>query len=317
MRRTRTIRSVTFYLALVGCVLCVQAQNASGPTAPGPTVSGTTNSEPAKSGPATPAPATPGPAKSTAFDVVSIRQNVSTDFPRNGPPPFGPTATGYRMTNSPLLLPILAAYVPQGGAAAFTPDRISGLPDWAMQERWDIDARVSDEDIAAWQKPASQAAMLPAMMQAMLVERCKLAVHREMKESAVYLLVLGKSGPKFKETNPDEEHPGGFKLPWGGVLVPSNGGTQTLYGASMASVASVLSLIGGGGGNLGRQIQDKTGLTGKYDITVKPPAPTPGEPYDPSAALFSMVEELGLKLESAKSQVETLVVDHIEKPSAN
>ena len=234
----------------------------------------------------TPSAPTAAPSKAMAFDVVSIRQNVSTDFPRNGPPPFGPTPTGYRMTNSPLLLPILAAYVPQGGGSAFTPDRITGLPDWAMQERWDIDAKVADEDIAEWQKPASQAKMLPAMMQAMLVERCKLAVHRDMKESTVYQLVVGKSGPKFKETNPDEEHPGGFKLPWGGVLVPSNGGTQTLYGASMASVASVLSLIGGP--NLGRQIQDKTGLTGKYDITIKPPAPMPGEAYDPTAMLYSV-----------------------------
>jgi len=257
----------------------------------------------------------PAPSKPMAFDVVSIRRNVSTDLPRNGPPPFGPTPTGYRMTNSPLLLPILTAYVPQGGAAAFTPDRITGLPDWAMQERWDIDARVADEDVVEWQKPASQAKMLPAMMQAMLVERCKLAVHRDMKESAVYELVVGKSGPKLKETNPDEEHPGGFKLPWGGVLVPSNGGTQTLYGASMASVASVLSLIGGP--NLGRQIQDKTGLMGKYDITIKPPAPIPGEAYDPSAMLYSVVDELGLKLDTGKAQVETLVVDHMERPSAN
>jgi len=257
----------------------------------------------------------PTDAKPQTFDVVSIRQNVSTDFPRNGPPPFGPTPTGYRMTNSPILLPILTAYIPRVGGSAFTPDRISGLPDWAMQDRWDIDARVADADIAEWQKPASQAVMLPAMMQAMLEERCKLAVHRDIKESPIYLLVVGKNGPKFKETNPEEEHPGGIKLPWGGVLVPSSGGAQTLYGASMASVASVLSLMGGD--SVGRQIQDKTGLTGKYDIILKPPAPIPGETFDRSAAIFSVVDELGLKLESGKAQVETLVVDHIERPSAN
>jgi len=257
----------------------------------------------------------PTDAKPQTFDVVSIRQNVSTDFPRNGPPPFGPTPTGYRMTNSPILLPILTAYIPRVGGSAFTPDRISGLPDWAMQDRWDIDARVADDAIAEWQKPASQAVMLPAMMQAMLEERCKLAVHRDIKESPIYLLVVGKNGPKFKETNPEEEHPGGIKLPWGGVLVPSSGGAQTLYGASMASVASVLSLMGGD--SVGRQIQDKTGLTGKYDIILKPPAPIPGETFDRSAAIFSVVDELGLKLESGKAQVETLVVDHIERPSAN
>jgi uncharacterized protein (TIGR03435 family) len=105
-------------------------------------------------------------------------------------------------------------------------------------------------------------------------------------------------------------------MPWGGVLVPSNGGAQTLYGASMATVASMLSLFGGA--NLGRQVQDKTGLTGKYDITIKPPAPpAEGEAFDQSAMLFSLVEQLGLKLESGKSQVETLVIDHMEKPTAN
>jgi uncharacterized protein (TIGR03435 family) len=252
----------------------------------------------------------PSPVKPMAFEVVSIRQNL-LDPPRGGPPPFGATPDGYRITNMPLILPILAAFVPKAGGA-FTFDRISGLPDWAMQTRWDIDAKVADEDRAEWQKPATQAAMLQAMFE----ERCKLSTHREMKESTVYLLTVGKAGPKLKETNPDEEHPGGIKMPWGGVLVPSSGGAQTLYGASMTTVASVLSLFGGA--NLGRQIQDKTGLTGKYDITFKPPTPpAEGEAVDPSAMLFSLVEQLGLKLESGKSQVETLVIDHMEKPSAN
>ena len=284
MSGMRLVRLATISILLAGIAVCAHGQGAS------------------------------SPAKPMAFDVVSIRQNQS-DPPRNGPPPFGPTPDGYRMTNMPLILPILAAYVPKAGGA-FTPDRIAGAPDWAMQTRWDIDAKVADEDRAEWSKPASQAVMLPAMMQTMLEERCKLSTHREMKESTVYLLTVGKGGPKFKETNPDEEHPGGIKMPWGGVLVPSGGGGQTLYGASMSTVASVLSLAGGA--NLGRQIQDKTGLTGKYDITISPPPPpAAGEAFDPSAMLFSLVEQLGLKLESGKSQVETLVIDHIEMPSAN
>jgi uncharacterized protein (TIGR03435 family) len=68
----------------------------------------------------------------------------------------------------------------------------------------------------------------------------------------------------------------------------------------------------------GRQIQDSTGLTGKYDITIFPPSsPADGEAVDPIAVLFTLVDKLGLKLESGKSQVETLVIDHMEKPSAN
>jgi len=289
MSRMRLVRfatiSIPLSILLAGIAVCAHGQAASSPTKP------------------------------MAFDVVSIRQDLS-DPPRGGPPPFGATPDGYRMTNMPLIFPIFAAFVPKAGGA-FTPDRISGVPDWAMmQTRWDIDAKVSDEDRAEWQKPASQAVMLPAMMQAMFEERFKLASHREMKESTVYLLTVGKAGPKFKETNPDEEHPGGIKTPWGGVLVPSAGGAQTLYGASMSTLASVLSLVGGI--SLGRQIQDNTGLTGKYDITIFPPSPpADGEAVDPGAVLFALVERLGLKLESGKSQVETLVIDHMEKPSAN
>jgi uncharacterized protein (TIGR03435 family) len=260
------------------------------------------------------------PAKTMAFDVVSIRQNVSEQR-QMGPPQFGPTPDGYRMTNAPLMLPILTAYVPQtGGVAFFTNDRITGLPDWLKMDRYDIDAKVSEEDLAEWQKPASQPAMLKAMLQALLVDRCKLVVHRESKEAPVYFLVVGKNGPKFKETKPDEPHPGGITLPFGGVIVPSQDGMK-LFAAPMASVATLMSSMG----NAGRPVQDKTGLTGKYDIVVHRPDMGPPQASqqggmsapDPGYFIFSVVEELGLKLESGKSSVETLVIDHIEKPSEN
>ena len=275
------------------------------------------------------APAPAAAAKPMAFDVVSIRQNlVAPTQRRNGPPQFGPTADGYRMVGGPLLLPIITAYIPQTGAAAFMPDQIKGLPDWVMREEaYDIDAKVSEEDMAEWQKPASQKTMLPAMMQALLEDRFKLVVHREIKDAPVYLLTVGKGGPKFKESDPTVEHPDGVKLPWGGVLVQSKG-APTLYGTSMASLATLLSSFGGGQG-AGRQIQDKTGLTGRYDITLKPPdmgpppPPSPGDAggaavaSDPASMIFTLVEGLGLKLESGKQPVETLVIDHMERPSAN
>jgi len=272
--------------------------------------------------------AVPGAAKAAkpmAFDVVSIRQNLSPPQQRNGPPQFGPTADGYRMVGGPLLLPLITAYIPRIGAAAFMPDQIKGLPDWVMRDAYDVEAKVSDEDMAEWQKPASQKTMLPAMMQSLLEDRFKLAVHREIKDAPVYLLTVGKGGPKFKESDPTAEHPNGMKLPWGGILVQS-GGAATLYGTSMASLATLLSSFGGNGA--GRQIQDKTGLTGRYDITIKPPdmgpppSSSPGNAggaaaSDPGSMIFMLVEGLGLKLESGKQPVETLVVDHIEKPSEN
>jgi len=264
------------------------------------------------------AQAVPADAKPMAFDVVSVRENKN---PPNGMPAFGPTPDGYHATGMPMILPLLTAYVPQtGGATFYTESQISGLPDWATRDRYDMDAKVSEADQAEWQKPASQPAMLRAMLQSALADRCKLAVHRNTKEVSVLFLEVGKNGPKFKETDPAEEHPGGITLPFGGIIVPNKDGAN-LYGASMASLATLLS----GMGNRGSPIVDKTGLTGKYDLFLKRPesmGPGPGaqpggvSAPDPGSPMLS-VEDLGLKLQAGKSIVETLVIDHMERPSAN
>jgi uncharacterized protein (TIGR03435 family) len=263
-------------------------------------------------------PAAPVPTKRLAFDVVSIKQNLSTGQ-RTGPPQFGPTPDGYRMTSMPLAAVIAIAYPPATGGGIIMPDHVLGLPDWATQQRYDIDAKVTEEDMAQWQKPAAQTAMLEAMLQSLLADRCKLQIHRESKESSAYLLVVGKGGPKFKEADPAATHPAGMTLPGGATVVPSENGELKLYGTSMGMLATVLGSMGGPG--VGRPIQDKTGLTGRYDIVIPRPdmGGGPGGPdgADRGGMVFSMVEALGLKLESGKSSVETLVVDHIEKPSEN
>jgi uncharacterized protein (TIGR03435 family) len=269
------------------------------------------------------APATATPAKEYAFDVVSIRQNKSPMQmmgPQSGPPQFGPTGDGYRMSNMSLDLPLMTAYVPQvGGATFYAQDQVKGIPDWMNAERYDIDARIADEDRAEWQKPEAQKVMLQAMLQALLVERCKLAVHREVKEVGVSSLVLAKGGPKFKETDPTVEHPGGQKMPFGGVLVGHGEDGMSFYDTSMASFASLLSSWANGG----RPVQDKTGLTGKYDFTLK------FGKQDESAddadlgvsplgeMILSGLNNVGLKLDSEKGQVETLVIDHMERPTEN
>jgi uncharacterized protein (TIGR03435 family) len=259
--------------------------------------------------------------KPLAFDVVSIKQNVSTGQ-RTGPPQFGPTPDGYRMTNMPLAVVIVTAYPPTMGNGIIMPDHVLGLPDWATRERYDIDAKVAQEDLAQWQKPAEQTAMLEAMLQSLLVDRCNLLIHRDSKDSSVYLLVVAKGGPKFKETDPAATHPAGMTLPDGATVVPSDNGDIKMYGTSMGMLATLLGSMGGPG--IGRSIQDRTGLTGRYDIVIPRPdmGGGPGGPdgeggADRSGMVFSVVDALGLKLESGKSSVETLVVDHVERPSEN
>lgn len=256
------------------------------------------------------------PPRALAFGVVSIRQNMSpVDVKRAGPPQFGATPDGYRMTDMPLDIAIMTAFPSQSTGAMFSPDDIAGFPDWAKREGYDIEAKVAEEDLPEWQNPALQPAMLRAMLQTMLAERCKIVVHHETRESVVYLLVIGKNGPKFKETDPGKAHPIGTTLPGGATIVPSSNALN-LYGTSMNTLATLLS----GMGKMGRPIQDRTGLTGRYDIVIPKPAAAAegaGPVSDSSDVVYSALEALGLKLQSGKSTVETLVVDHIERPTAN
>ncbi len=160
------------------------------------------------------------------------------------------------------------------------------------------------------------------MLQTMLTERMKLAVHRSSKEGNVFELVVGKDGPKFRETNPAEHHTGQFTLPDGGVMSmePRDGQmVPHLYAATVNDISMLLL------NDTGRQIVDKTGLTGKYDVAVQPnpPRAANGQAQDGAAAMdngpvaFTRANELGLKLVSAKGEIETLVIDYVEKPSEN
>ena len=266
------------------------------------------------------APVASAPAKPRAFDVVSIRPSSPNAIYQ----PMKISADGYRVTMTRLLWEIMMAYVPQDvGTVAFREEDIKGYPSWVTTERYDIDARVSEADLTDWQNPAKQPAMLRAMLQEMFVERCKLVVHREIKEGDVYALVVAKGGPKLKETNPDETPPPGIELPGGGVVVnnPSNG--LILYGVSINSFVSFVSSTL----NPDRRIEDKTGLAGRYDIVLSTPHSSvdsaPSEQKDglsasdPGPTLYSFFRRFGLELESAKGSTETLVIDHIERPSPN
>jgi uncharacterized protein (TIGR03435 family) len=266
------------------------------------------------------APPSTGPdtsAKTWKFEVVSIRQNKSGEAPeRYGLAQYGPTPDGWRMRNGTLSLAILTANVPQNGAAIYTGKQVQGEPEWTSTDRYDIDARISDADRAEWQKPEAQKVMLRAMLQAMLIDRCKLAVHRDLKELAVYSLILSKNGPTFKETIPDQPHPGGTPVPGGGTVVTEDGGhAMHFYAVSLGSLTPLLSNW------IGRPVQNSTGLTGRYDFLLQRPAlggeSLQADGSDLRPSIPSALENLGLKLESAKGQVETLVIDHVERPSEN
>ncbi|HLK62534.1 MAG TPA: TIGR03435 family protein [Bryobacteraceae bacterium] len=147
------------------------------------------------------------------------------------------------------------------------------------------------------------------MLQLLLADRFKLQVHWEKREMPVYALVVGKNGPKLKESAADA-------TPFGNLSVKGRNYEVTLTKADMDTI------VGGVANSFpDRPVVDRTGLTGSYDVklvyTPDVPSNRRGEPDPSDISIFTAVQELGLKLEPQKATIEVLVIDHAEKPSEN
>jgi uncharacterized protein (TIGR03435 family) len=169
--------------------------------------------------------------------------------------------------------------------------------------------------MAEWQKQGLQKDMLHAMLRTLLAERCKLLIHSTTTEAPIYELVVGKNGPKLTEATPGALAPsGGIRFPEGGGMVPYRRGEKPeirFFDLSMTSLAANLSR------SSTRPILDKTGLTGRYDFVIMMGNDEDESASDPASPTHWQIEKLGLTLKPAKAPTVTLVIDHIEKPSAN
>lgn len=141
------------------------------------------------------------------------------------------------------------------------------------------------------------------MLLALLIDRFQLRFHRESSESPVYLLVKGRTEPKLEPTKHSNERM--FLAGMGG------GGNGSAQGgnATMHFIASQLSR------SLSRPVLDRTSLIGAFDFTLDHVHDL--EDYDSVAIAQRTVRGLGLKLESSRGQVETIFIDHLDKPAAN
>lgn len=234
------------------------------------------------------------------YDVVSIVPNKSD----NGNWGINTHDASFTATNISLQSLVANAYNIRDGL-------ISGIPAWAGSARFDVNAKIVDPDLPALKKLTKE--QRAAMLAAILAERFQLKVHTETKILPVYELVVLKQGPKFKESKTQDEKSGGMS---------ASDSEVTLTAAPLASLIYMLA------GHLHRTVIDKTGLNAKYDLHMKWAAdraamagPDGGrvEASDESGpSIFTALQEqLGLKLESTKGPVTTLVVDHAEPPSAN
>ena len=195
------------------------------------------------------------------------------------------------------------------------PENVLGLPDWARSARYDIQARVDPDDIAAFKKLSnlSMADTITAfsthhptgemlMMQNLLTDRFHLRVHWETRDRGVYTINLAKGGLRMKPAA-DPLH---------GEMT-FNRGHLAGKGVPLTFLASLLEIP------TERPVIDKTNLPGSFDFDLKfdPHDSTDNnETNDPD--LFTAVQEqLGLKLESTHAPVPVLVIDHVDPPTPN
>ncbi len=200
---------------------------------------------------------------------------------------------------------------------------VEGGPAWIKSERYDINAvAVGTPGMPVMRGP---------MMRALLEDRFKLKLRREMREVSVYVLTVAKNGLKL---SPREEEScnlsPGKRPPNACGNVGDSAGTLDHYGISMSDFAQDLRNI------LNRPISDKTGIQGRFDFHLKyrpdeatrpensasdiEVAPTFSPATDPAGypSIFTAVQEqLGLKLDRGRGSDEFLVIDHVERPSEN
>ena len=253
--------------------------------------------------PSLPLVAAAAAATPPVFEAATVKLNKSSSFGSQSSFNNGRySATNIALKN---LMNYSAYGVPE--------PRILGGPKWLDSERFDIEAKVDGSTVDQMRTLSREQRKLQmqAMFQQLLADRFKLAVHWETRELPVYALAVAKSGPKLQvSTKP-------------GSGTSSGNGLFTAEGMTLAEIAQ--SLTQELATELGRVIIDKTGIAGRYDVTLKWTPETNGAPADNGTedagsgpSIFTALQEqLGLKLESTKGPVQVLVIDHVEMPSEN
>jgi uncharacterized protein (TIGR03435 family) len=250
----------------------------------------------------TSAPAT-GPLPD--WDVALVKPHPAEDRTMS----WQMTADGLSLVNLPLEQMLCSAW-------DLKPYQISGLTGWMKSSTFDLTAKVSGENVPAYNK--LNTAQRRQMLQSLLTERFQLKTHLETKTLPTYDLVIDKSGSKLKPSPlpppPSEEeakaHPEKYSKGSGMTMGPG------MFEATAVSVRSLASQLANA---VGKPVHDATNLTGTYDINLHfRPEDSPADTASDLPSIFSAVQEqLGLKLVPSKGPVETLVVDAAQKPEAN
>jgi uncharacterized protein (TIGR03435 family) len=254
-----------------------------------------------------------------AFEAATIKRNVSGAENWS----LNPRPTGqFTVTNGRASDLVQAAFLLQDY-------QLEGLPAWTRNERYDVVAKL-DARLASLNQPDGFSPIWSLALRALVVDRFRLQSHREVRQRPVYALTVareGRVGPNLKRTEFDcdalrEQTVAAARR--GGTPPPTNtpdrvrcgmrsSNGQVLYGgSSFDEFRAFLSRA------VGRAVVDRTGLEGKWDFTLTYATEAQlrsGQPTDAPDLFTALVEQLGLKLESATGPVEMLVVDRMERPT--
>lgn len=190
--------------------------------------------------------------------------------------------------------------------------QIIGAPDWIEKDRYDIVATPDQEGTPT-------AEQVRIMIRKLLAERFQLKFHHDKQDMSAFVLTVGKDGPKLKAAQPNGNlHGIGLQPAPTGTLMFANNAPIPAFTSFLQSLV------------FDRPVVDRTGLTGRYDLTVTFTPddslfnghplgfPKPAEGVEPAPNLFEAIQQqLGLKLTAEKTQVDVLAIDRVEKPSAN
>ena len=267
------------------------------------------------------------------FDVVSVRPNSSNSSSGSSlevRPNGALIATNIRVGTL-----ISRAYPPAA------PNQMVGLPGWAMSEGYDVSATSSLSSPTPDERTA--------MLRAVLADRFKLLVHIENREQPVYDLVLargdGRLGPGMtlvdvdcarveaeRKVSPSRPVPD-FKSPpppctmrqVNAFLRDREGDKLGRLGDLLEGDTTMANLAGFLRVWAGRSVVNKTGLPGVYRVRMdfdsmalrRGPDPTGAGPDGPPSLFTALPEQLGLRLESSRELIETLVIDRLERPTEN
>jgi uncharacterized protein (TIGR03435 family) len=262
------------------------------------------------------APATqPGTAHTPTFvfDVATIKEARDEDGSSIGNPLQSSRFEGVNLH---------ADYLIDIAYGIRLPGNLHGGPSWIHTVRFDVEAKSDHSVDEALAKLSNQDALMEKhhMLQVLLTERFNLKTHKETTMGRTYELVMGKGAPKLRQAvNPDAPPLDGIGI-CGKTEYSRRGRRLVPEHCSMKALAGTLSMA------TGIPIVDKTGLSGSYAFTLQwngnadyesgsATGDSTVEAWDP--LLTAIRDQLGLILKPTTAPIESLVIDHIDKPTAN